>query len=77
MSTKHPSPTSFPSRPAALSVKLQGNLNLEVGIFLGNAQPSDKLTTTTPLANLNEPLILDDNQRYTADVIVGKLELGC
>ena len=56
-----------------LAFRLSGTLNLEVGVFLGNAEPSDKLQLDTPLAELSDPLVLNDNQRYSALPIVGKL----
>lgn len=57
----------------ALSLKVSGDLNLDLGVFLGNAEPSDKLQTTTALADLSQPVVINDNQRYDAQPIVGKL----
>ena len=57
----------------ALAFKLSGGLNLDVGVFLGNAEPSDKLQPGTLLANLSQPVVLNDNQRYDAQPVVGKL----
>ena len=44
-----------------------------MGVFLGNAEPSDKLQSSTLLADLSQPLVLNDNQRYDAQPVVGKL----
>jgi Ca2+-binding RTX toxin-like protein/outer membrane protein OmpA-like peptidoglycan-associated protein len=57
----------------ALAFKVSGGLNLDVGIFLGNAEPTDKLQSGTLLANLSEPVVLNDNQRYDAQQVIGKL----
>jgi hypothetical protein len=57
----------------ALALRVSGGLNLEVGIFLGNAESSDKLQLITPLVDLSEPIVLNDNQRYSAQPVIGKL----
>src|SRR6185295_526604 len=49
-----------------LRLQVSGELNLTLGVFLGPAEPSDKLTNSTLLSDLTEPVVISTEQRIVA-----------